>query len=260
MKKIAIAAFIALIAGFSLSYYYWRQVTTLPDWYENDRPNSAQAVNLSDRGAVAAAQARIDLKIANEIARPAAVETPAARPETASRNPFDRGDRAIPIRLDLDNRDFNDLLVSSLNETSGIAPFLPATEGFKAEVKAGKVELGAVVNLGAIPVDALTPPERKIYDRALTTFPFLKDRKVYMALDGQPQVDQGKLKFDSETQVKLGNLNLSLSQMADRLGLPVDRLERQLVLQLERGNLQIEELELIGDRAAITGILDGDRP
>jgi transcriptional regulator with XRE-family HTH domain len=81
-----------------------------------------------------------------------------------------------------------------------------------------------------------------------------------MALDGQPQVDKGKLKFDSKTQVKLGNLNLSLSQMADRLGIPVDRLERQLVLQLERGNLQIEDLELIDDRAAITGILDGDRP
>ncbi|MBK4732704.1 hypothetical protein JJD41_22965 [Oxynema sp. CENA135] len=257
MKKIAIAAFIALIAGFSLSYYYWRQVTTLPDWYENDRPNSAQAVNLSDRQAIAAAQARIDLKIADEIARPSAAETPSAPPRTASRNPFDR---SIPIRLDLDNREFNDLLVSSLNETSGIAPFLPATEAFKAEVKAGKVEAGAVVDLGAISVDALTPSERKIYDRALTTFPFLKDRKVYMALQGQPQVDKGKLKFDSKTQVKLGNLNLSLSQIADRLGIPVDRLERQLVLQLERGNLQIEDLELIDDRAAITGILDGDRP
>ena len=74
--------------------------------------------------------------------------------------------------------------------------------------------------------------------RVVSKFPQLKDQDIYVGIEGKPKLENGQLTLPNNSQVRIGNLTFSLSEVAQKLGVPRDRLQQSLNLNIDELNLQ----------------------
>ena len=75
-------------------------------------------------------------------------------------------------------------------------------------------------------------------ERVVSKFPQLKDQDIYIGIEGQPKLENGQLTLPNNSQVRIGNLTFTLSEVAQKLGVPRDRLQQSLNLNIDELNLQ----------------------
>ncbi|HEY9729682.1 MAG TPA: hypothetical protein V6D50_24805, partial [Chroococcales cyanobacterium] len=117
----------------------------------------------------------------------------------------------------------------------------------------GRIESGTVVNLSGLPKNQLDEKQNAAIEKLVNTFPPLKDRDVYVGISGKPLVENGQLEWDDNTKIKLGNLSLSINELAQRLDVSPETLKQELNLSSQIGKLRVSELELKGDRVLLKG-------
>ena len=106
--------------------------------------------------------------------------------------------------------------------------FRHAVRASRAIYVDGRLEIGAVIDIDAIPKDKLTREGRVMLQRAKRVFPGLKGRAVYVGLEDEPVTRDGVLQLGSDPHIKVGNLSLPLKDGARRLGLSPRRVRRDL--------------------------------
>jgi AraC-like DNA-binding protein len=117
---------------------------------------------------------------------------------------------------------------------------LESTQGIRAHINRDQLELGAVISVADVPLDLLNPQKRKLAEKILQSNPALRNQSVYVALAGNYKVENGKIKINSNTQVSVGNMRFSLSEISQRSGISQTQLERLLNEQL---NTQLRALQ-----------------
>ncbi len=234
LKKLGLLLLILVGAGIAGVYYYWQQLTQLPAWYTS--PASGAAVvgdevrTTPDTGLAAVEQ---------QLATAMAADPGSAPPQD--------------LEVQLTEQDLNQLMLAAVTQTQMGQQLQTAIKGFNTTIEAGKLTTGTVINLTQIPMEPLNPQQRSLLETTLKTFPFLANREIYLGFEGHPRVVDGELVLDEQTQVNVGNLRLSLTELSQRLDIPLEELTR---LRLQLGRLQVQELELQQDTAVLRGAVN----
>jgi hypothetical protein len=84
----------------------------------------------------------------------------------------------------------------------------------------------------------------------------LENKEIYLGLTGKPKIENGQLLLDDNTQVKLGNLSFSISEISQRLGIPQETLQQKLRLSLQTGRLNVSDGTLTGDKVLLRGSVE----
>ena len=239
IKRILVIGLV-LAAGVSVgAIAAWQQATHLPQWY-----TQTEATETDPDIAILTAQ---------QLAQPQEVEkirlnlnrTVEAAVTQSEPNPEQ------PTQVQLNAQDFNHLLVSALPESAVSEEVYSAIKGIETQIKQDRLKSGAVVNIGELPLEQLPERYQKIAKDVFNTFPALKNREVYVGIEGQPRLKDGRLELDDQTRIKVGNISLSQQEVSRRLGVSPSDLNRLLTLNV--GNLQVQDLEFSGNTAILKG-------
>ncbi len=124
-------------------------------------------------------------------------------------------------------------------------------EQFNTRIEDGRLKTGTVVNLSELPIDQLQGRERELVERAVNLVPGLSNREVFVGLEGSPSIEDGQLSLNQDMVVKVGNLSLPLSVVAQQLGLSLSELEQRINQELQAKGVDIGSVEVVGDRLVI---------
>ncbi len=225
MKKVGLVFLLLLSSAIAVLYYYWHQATQLPDWYSSQKAKE-NVTNISTL------PASVEHKL---------VVNPVS--ESKSSNFED-------IKVILNEADINNLVISKISEKTGESKLHEAIKAVNTTIKDGKMETGAVVNISNFPVEQLDEKEKAALRKLTKTFPGLTNREIYIAVVGKPSLENGHLKFDDNTEIKFGNLRFTISELSDKLGIPKEKLEQRINLELKPGKGQGKKLDIMDDRSA----------
>ena len=230
MKLLAVT----LVGGIGVLYYVWQEAIKVPDEYlkastdeqENSQFLPSQASEINERAAV------IQAKI---IA------------------PIDRAKVGQKVTIKLRNKDLNNLVVTKLTSSRPNRQLPVGIEGIKTNIKDGKIYVGALVNLDRLAQGRTSSSQSAALGKITEKLTFLKDRNVYIGITGKPIIEDDRLKFAPDTQIKLGNMNFTISQLADNLGVDPAKIQQAIDLQLSQQNFKIDRINIDRDSLAIEG-------
>ncbi len=282
IKKLALGCLLIVALVGVVFYAAWRQATRLPDWYAEPGYGTAglpapeegagglaagppqaaggePAANLRDTGHRGDA--------AGSEPRAAAPSSPEPRSETGgpaaavqSPAPAARASRPAPAaappragRVELGERELNELLARSLDEHPRGQRLKRAVKGMRASIDGDRLELGVVTSLAALGAAAESEREARAVDRLARLAPWLGDRDVYLALRGRPRARDGRLVFDRDGELRVGGITFDAADLATRLGVPEDKLDRGVELPIP--GMTIEDVE-VADGSLVLSLVD----
>lgn len=233
MKRIAVIFLLITTGVISGIYYYWRQATNIPDWYTSQemKNNSINIIAKKD-----SQQAR---NIETEV-------TAIKQPLGSSKN----------VELQLSEKDLNNILASEIAKINNSSKIAEAVKAVKTNIKEGKIEGGAVVNISEIPTAHLRESETAAITRAFKVFPGLENREIYIGIEGKPTIENGQLKFDDNTRIKIGKLSFTQAELSEKLGIPESQIRQFTKIELQVGKLQVNDIELNDGKALLKGSVD----
>jgi hypothetical protein len=229
MKKVAwTIAFILGTVGGTL-FYLVSQITAIPSWYGGSAI-AANAIKMNDAAALRQARTVAAAKIAN--ARSHADGTQ---------------------EITLDERSLTALAATEVSNLAHHTRLTEAVRSVNSTIRNGQIESGAVIDLSNVPVDRLDATEREVLALVRQTFPALADREIYVGIEGKPTVINGKLQFDDNLRIKIGNLSLTAVDVAEKLGVSPAELWQELDREL--GNLQVKDVQVSGNLIRLRGAI-----
>lgn len=248
LKRILwITGFLFLIIG-GAAYYYWQQATYLPSWYTRPSETPSNAFNFQNKQEIQTIRQRLDQQVSRKVEQ--SLES--------SPNPQPRVQRqglGKPVAIQLNEKEFNDLVVTQIAEKAPKTEILQAAKGINTTIQNGTLETGAVINLSNLSTADLSQQEKALLQRITQTFPALAEKDMYIAIEGKPQLTQGRLQFDRNTKVKIGNISLTIEELANRLGVPSATIEQRLNLQLQFNDLKVDQIQFEDESAVIQGVV-----
>lgn len=213
LKKLLILVSIAIVGGFAAGFYYWRQVTGLPDWYQSQKNTTEQ---------IESEKQTTNIKV------------------TGTNN---------NATLQLDREDINRLLEKKISENSQDNQLLRSVKSIQANLDKNTLEVGGVFNASEISEENLDEIQKVILAKTLQSFPQLKTIDIYVGLVGQPKIENGRFILDKDSKLKVGKLSFTLDEFAQKFGLSTEQLQQYI--NLEIAQLNIHELKLNNDKITI---------
>ena len=226
VRKLIIISSLLLVGGTAYTYHYWLQLTKVPEWYQSENPSINQAIDIKDISALQAAQSQITDKIQRQI------QQSNSEPNSS-------------VDIKLDEQEINQLLITKVAENSNQRKILQVAKSIQTKIKDDMIEIGAAISPAQIPKESLTKSQQKILEQAFTIFPQLKNQDVYIGIQGQPRVENGRLIFDSNSNIKVGNVSLDINELSQRMGLSPEKFRQQL--ELEINQLNVQDVDLNGN-------------
>lgn len=262
MKKLFFVLLIFSCVGFSFLYYSWRQATQLPEWYTPQSKNTQNPLSVGNESDIRAAQARLKEKIEGSIANSLANREESSLPITSPISPSIQANnnsteqeisKSKNVEIELTNQDVNDFVMTAIAKQKSHSQVLANAQSFHTTIQDGRMESGAVVNFADITKNKLAETERTSVGKVLAAFPFLENKEVYIGLSGRPRIENGQLKLEQDTKIKIGNLSLSLSEVSQKLGIPQEKIEQKLNQSLQAGSLKVNDMELTESKVLLRG-------
>ncbi|MBD1942951.1 hypothetical protein H6F50_11365 [Coleofasciculus sp. FACHB-712] len=268
MKKSIFLFLLLALGSFSVVYYYWKQATQLPEWYvtkEKTTNPQVRQIDFRNEAEVQTVKARlqrnVDAKIENSIGASQGLQTELSRRDGSDKKPAVDKITENPqaelgtqnIEIDLSEHEVNDLVISTIAKDKNTSKLLASTKGLNTTIKNGQVESGVVFNVSEVPKEELNQQEKELLEKVIKTFPFLEEKEVYIGVEGKPRVENGQLKLEEQTKIKVGNLSFTTAELSQRLGIPQEKIEQRLKLELELGRLKINDIEIKENNASLKG-------
>jgi hypothetical protein len=215
-------------------YYVWQQAIKVPDEYikaSADDNTDSQSLPL----------------------QPSQITERATVSKQKLTAPLDRAKVGQKVTVKLNDRDLNNLVVAKL-ASSQLTKQLPVgIKGIRTNIKDGKIYTGALVNLDQLARSGKPGSQTAALSKLTTKLTFLKDRDVYMGIIGKPVVEGNRIKFAPDTQIKVGNMNFTISQLAENLGVSPAKIQQTIDLQLQQQNFKVDRVNLETNGIAIEG-------
>lgn len=218
LKRIALICLFLTLGVFGTLFYYWSRFTQIPQWYGQEEEGVIKFENYHN---IQSNQQQVQTKIVNQI-----------QSQTSNEG----------IEVQLNQEDINGLLTAGIANNQQESQLLQATQGVKTKIKDNSLEIGTVVNTAK-----LSEQEEKI-EQAIDKFPLLKNRDIYIAIEGQPIAVDGQLKFDENTLIKIGNISMNIKDAAGKLGVTPEKILQNLTVKsdlIEVQDIQIIDQEII---------------
>lgn len=235
MQKIIIKSLAVILVGtIGGLYYVWQEAIKVPDEYANassNDPADSQSLPLQP----------------NKITEQAAVS------KQKITTPIDRAKVGQKITVKLNDRDLNNLVVAKLATSQPNKQIPVGVKGIKTNIKDGKIYTGALVNLGELAHNGKPGAQTAALTKLTDKLTFLKNRDVYIGIVGTPVVEESQIKFGEDTEIKVGNMNFTISQLAENLGVPPAKIQQMIDLQLQQKNFKVDRVNLSGNGLSIEG-------
>jgi hypothetical protein len=260
-KRYAIAFSIALLGVGAILFYYWQRATQLPSWYTEQsastdsieqlpasNPSETSAASPSEQqpGGLSSTAPKAGIQIQKEQENVNAKIASSAQKAAAGKQ----------VEVQLNQQEISSLFTSEMRRKTESKTLAKAIKGVNTTVQNGRIESGAVVNLGSVPANEMSSNERSVVTKLIQTFPALGDRNVYIGLEGKPTVMNGQVMLGEDTRIKIGDLSFTASELSQRLGIPEDQIRKQINLEIQLGRLRASDIQLEGDRAVVRGAAD----
>ncbi|MUH00196.1 hypothetical protein F7734_51180 [Scytonema sp. UIC 10036] len=226
----------------AIFFFFWYQATQLPLWYnelQSQKANPPLAANVapsSDRteqlqkAQKQQAQKQVLHKISDHL----------------------KGSKAKG-EVQLDAEEVNALIDSGIAQSSDKSRLAQAVVSTKTQIENGKISTGAVIDLRAIPFNELQKGEQVAVSKLLSVIPILRYHPVYVEVEGKPTLRNKQVSLDDTTRVKLGNISFSVLDLSKRFGFSEERLNQQVAKKLENLPVEVDEVEVVGDRLVVRG-------
>jgi hypothetical protein len=241
-KRLLYILSLSLTGTGAVFFFFWYQATQLPDWYkksqiqpftpptaEDNVPSPAQIEQLQE-AQKQQAQKQVLRKISNHL----------------------KGSKGKG-EVQLDAKEVNALIDSGIAQSSDKSRLAQAVVSTKTQIENGTISTGAVIDLREIPFNELQKGEQILVSQLLSILPILRYHPVYVELEGKPTLRNKQVSLDESTRVKLGNISFSLLDLSERFGFSEERLKQQVVQKLENLPVEVDEVEVVGDRLVVRG-------
>lgn len=247
MKKASVL-FLLMSAGIVIGvasgvYYFWRQFTQLPDWYTTQQNAPRTYAQIQKSGAAVEKKIQAQIQASPQAAKVNVVQN---RPsEQAPSPPKD-------VQIALNSQELNDLLVTKIAEKREGRSLPSSVKGFNAAVKDNKLKTGAVVDIKELQNSGLGTQQQQFLSEITQNLPG-NDRKVYIGVEGKPQIQNGKLRFNQNARIQVGNMSFTIAEVANRLGVSPEKVQDQLNLELKVRGLTVNDIDFKDGNAILTG-------
>jgi len=221
LKKILLGFGCAILCIGGIGLFEWYQATQLPAWYTTS--TTAKPLPLNDK--IGIQQARKQILHKSQLQDPSKSEA----------------------QLNAD--EVNTLIAASI-VTKAHPQLAQAVKATNTQIHDGKISTGAVIDLQKVSQEQGTARQLAIA-KLIKSVPDLKNRSVYIGIEGKPIVRNHQITLDDTSHVKVGNLSLTLSELSQRLGIPQERLQQQISQRLINLPLEVDAGEIVGDRLII---------
>lgn len=221
-KLIGILFFAGIGAGSFAISYYGSQLTALPTGYRSNKTNQEPKVLYFKDSETEEVTAKIQRQVEEQLEV-----------------------QQDSVEVQLQEQELNELLINNIAQNTSSTEIFEAATIVKPKINADEIEIGAIVNTSQLSLDNMKTHEKNFIERALATFPAVLERDVYIGVEGKLRAKNGRLQFDNNTKIKLGNVKLTIQEIADILGVPPEKIRRRL--DLEMNKLNIDEVELGGE-------------
>jgi hypothetical protein len=207
--------------------YYWHRATALPTWYTSSTMTGNLATTVSSSGNL----------LATKLASGEGVQSV--------------NDQQVAITLT--EPELNQLIQERLAQSPTIAPLVAASQGVKATIEGDRLQAGMVINPNQIPLDGLSGNAHQSVQDAMAALPMLGDRDLYVGISGSPRVENGRLILGEDTRIQIGNVKLSMAEVARLTGLSPAQLTQQINLALPQAGITLNGLEFSNGEAILRG-------
>jgi hypothetical protein len=241
-----------LMFGGSLAgiYYIWHEATKVPDWVSKTPPQMSPNVqqtqtNLERRIQAQVRQSQVPQTIAQVTPLPIAL--PSA-PQSAPQ-PIEKP----KVEVKVSSSELNDLIAAKVTDQSKGNSLPKSVKGFHTAVENETLKTGAIVDMKELQSSNLGAKDQELVSKIAQNFPMLGQQDVYIGVSGKPKVQDGKLKFDRDTKVQIGNLSLTVDEIAARLGISPEQVQEKLNMQFQLQGLDLKDIELQNGTATLRG-------
>jgi len=208
--------------------YYWHRATALPTWYTASTLENNLATTINSNQTL----------LESKLAKGDGVEF--------------TNDQQVAITLT--EPELNQLIQERLSQSPTLAPLLDASQGVKATVVGDRLQAGMVINPSQIPLNGLPQNAHQTVKEAMEALPMLGDRDLYVGITGNPRIENGRLVLGDETRIQIGNVELSMAEVARLTGLSTNQLREQINIALPGAGLTLDGLEFVNGQVVLRGI------
>jgi hypothetical protein len=205
--------------------FYWNRATALPTWYASAEDPAVLGV-----GAESLLQAKL-----------------------ASGDGVRYGENN-QVEITLSEAELNQVIVSELARSPDTARFLQAAQGINTTIDGDRINGGVVVSMRDLPTQDLPPDGQRVVQQAVNNLPMLRERDIYVGVEGSPRLENGRLIFDEDTRIRLGNMRLTVPEVARLLGISPAQLQEQIDLALPQAGLVLDGIEFVDGNAILRGV------
>ena len=123
-------------------------------------------------------------------------------------------------RVSLDSDEFNALLMASLKADEDGRKLLEVSDGVRAFLRQGEIEISAVINLNKL--GKVDPKARSAVEKFDKIFWIIEDGRIAVSLFGTPVVRRGGIGVKDDFHARVGEISLSNDTLRS-LKVPVER-------------------------------------
>ena len=217
------------------AYYIWQEAIKVPDEY-----TKASTEDKIDRQSLPLQQSQITEQ--------------AAISKQKITAPVDRAKSGQKVSVKLSNKDINNLVVAKLAISQPTKQVPIGIAGIKTNIKDGKIYTGAMVNLDQLARNGKPGSQTTALSKLTNNLTFLKGRDVYVGIIGKPTIEGDRIKFSPDTQIKIGNMNFTIAQLAENLGVSPAKIQQAIDLQIQQQNFSVNRIDVENNRLSIEGV------
>lgn len=228
MYKRLLLIFSLILGGIGIAtFFVWQQAMQLPSWYtESSSKKNVTFVN-------------------QETKKPPQTEEVLRK---VSENLTDK----TTGEVQLDASEINSLILSSIDKKDNRSKFRDAIKATNTRIKNGKISIGAVIETSSIPVQELSAREQTKIIQLLQSLP-VKEKSIYIGIEGKPSIRNHELSFDDTTRISLGNFSFPIAEVSQNLGIPQDSLNQLLSQELQKLPIKLESINIQDEFLIIRG-------
>jgi hypothetical protein len=205
-KRLILLLSIAIVGGFLAGFHSWRQIAAVPTWYRTQKPYQYSEINQME----------------------GTVKQQLYQPLSTGNN----------LTIQLSNEDVNQILLDRVTKNSQNSNLLKFAKSIRANLQNNSLEIGGIFNPSEISAESLDELPKNMLEKTLKTFPQLKNLSFYIGLVGQPKIENGQIKFDTNSKLKIGKLSFAIATVAKKFGISTQELQQYLDLEVAKLNIQ----------------------
>jgi hypothetical protein len=237
-----------LMFGGSLAgiYYIWHEATKVPDWISKTPPQPSPSFQQT--------QTKIERRIQAQVQQSQASQTVVQvtpLPISVPQSPQPTEKPKVEVKVS--SSELNDLIASKMTDKTQGDTLPKSVKGFHTAVENETLKTGAIVDMKELQSSNLGAKDQELVSKITQNFPMLGKKDVYIGVAGKPKVQDGKLKFDRDTKVQIGNLSLTVDEIADRLGVSPEQVQERLNMQFQLQGMDLQGIELQDGGAMLRG-------